>query len=223
MLSKRLEEVLKYINKEDIVADIGCDHGYLGIACLNKGVKFVQLIDNKEGPLSQAKHNLENYDADKYLLTLSDGLTNLNEKINTIVICGMGGELIIEIINNHFELIKKMNKIIIQPNSKQYLVREYCNNHNLNIINESILEDMDKIYEIMVLQYSENNYQKLNEYDLLFGPILRKEKNNIFIKKWENKLKENNKILSIKNDVLDIIKEKEMIEEVLYGKSKRNS
>ena len=205
MLSKRLEEVLKYIDKEDIVADIGCDHGYLGIACLNKGVAFVQLIDNKEGPLSQAKQNLKNYDTNKYLLTLSDGLTNLEKNINTIVICGMGGELIIDIINNHFELVKKMNKIIIQPNSKQYLVREFCNNHNLNIINESILEDMDKIYEIMVLQYSENNHQ---------------EKNNVFVKKWENKLKENNKILSIKNDVLDIIKEKEMIEEVLYGKSK---
>ena len=76
MLSKRLEEVLKYIDKEDIVADIGCDHGYLGIACLNKGVAFVQLIDNKEGPLSQAKQNLKNYDTNKYLLTLSDGLTN---------------------------------------------------------------------------------------------------------------------------------------------------
>ena len=187
---------------------------------MNKGVAFVQLIDNKEGPLSQAKQNLKNYDVNKYLLTLSDGLTNLEKNINTIVICGMGGELIIDIINNHFELVKKMNKIIIQPNSKQYLVREFCNNHNLNIINESILEDMDKIYEIMVLQYSENNHQKLNEYDLLFGPILRKEKNNVFVKKWENKLKENNKILSIKNDVLDIIKEKEMIEEVLYGKSK---
>ena len=42
----------------------------------------------------------------------------------------------------------------------------------------------------------------------------------MFIKKWENKLIENNKILAVKNNVFDIIKEKEMIEEVLYGKSK---
>lgn len=219
MLSKRLQEVLKYINKEDIVADIGCDHGYLGIACLNKGIKFVQLIDNKVGPLSQAKRNLFIYDSDKYLLTLSDGLSLVDSRVDTVVICGMGGELIIDIINNHFETIKRFKKIIIQPNTKHYNVRKYCNENKIEIVNESILEDMDKIYEIMVLRYNENK-ETLNEYDLIFGPFLRKEKNEVFIKKWENKLIENNKILAVKNNVFDIIKEKEMIEEVLYGKSK---
>ena len=48
MLSIRLQQVLKYISSDDYVADIGCDHGYLTIAAIEKGVKFVQLIDNKE-------------------------------------------------------------------------------------------------------------------------------------------------------------------------------
>ena len=60
MVNKRLEIVNKYIDINDTLADIGCDHGYLGIMAINKGVKFVQFIDNKLGPLSSAKQNCVN-------------------------------------------------------------------------------------------------------------------------------------------------------------------
>ena len=59
-MNKRLEKVSELIDKFDLLADIGCDHGYLGIMALNKGVKFVQFIDNKIGPLNQAKKNCQN-------------------------------------------------------------------------------------------------------------------------------------------------------------------
>lgn len=47
MLSKRLNKVLTYINNTDKLVDVGCDHGYLAIEAINKGVKLVQLVDNK--------------------------------------------------------------------------------------------------------------------------------------------------------------------------------
>lgn len=214
MLSKRLKVVLDYIDSNDIVADIGCDHGYLGIACIEKGIKFVQLIDNKEGPLSSAKANLRNYDQNAYELTLSDGLDKVNSNVNTVVICGMGGELIVEILSKHLDIVKKMNKVIVQANTKIPTLRKYLSDNSLNIVNESIVEDMDKIYEIIVFKYDENGC-KLNDLDILFGPCLRKEKNETFNKKWSERLTEYDRIL-INNEVENIRKEKEMIEEVLY-------
>ena len=214
MLSKRLKVVLDYIENDDIVADIGCDHGYLGIACIEKGIKFVQLIDNKEGPLSSAKANLKNYDSSKYELILSDGLDLINNSVNTVVICGMGGELIVDIINNHLDIVKNMKKVIVQANTKINYLRKYLSEHSLKIVDESIVEDMDKIYEIIVFTYEECS-EKLDDFDILFGPCLRKEKNTVFIKKWTERLNEYNRILS--NSYVEEIKnEKEMIEEVLY-------
>lgn len=214
MLSKRLKVVLDYIENDDIVADIGCDHGYLGIACIEKGIKFVQLIDNKEGPLSSAKANLKNYDSSKYELTLSDGLDLINNLVNTVVICGMGGELIVDIINNHLDIVKNLKKVIVQANTKINYLRKYLSEHSLKIVDESIVEDMDKIYEIIVFTYEECS-EKLDDFDILFGPCLRKEKNTVFIKKWTERLNEYNRILS-NSYVEEIKKEKEMIEEVLY-------
>lgn len=214
MLSKRLKVVLDYIENDDIVADIGCDHGYLGIACIEKGIKFVQLIDNKEGPLSSAKANLKNYDSSKYELTLSDGLDLINNLVNTVVICGMGGELIVDIINNHLDIVKNLKKVIVQANTKINYLRKYLSEHSLKIVDESIVEDMDKIYEIIVFTYEECS-EKLDDFDILFGPCLRKEKNIVFIKKWTERLNEYNRILS-NSYVEEIKKEKEMIEEVLY-------
>ena len=61
MKNIRLEKVLSFIDKTDCLADVGCDHGYLAIMAIEKGVSFVQLIDNKKGPLDSAKINLKHY------------------------------------------------------------------------------------------------------------------------------------------------------------------
>ena len=55
----RLNAALDWIDCNDLLADVGCDHGYLAIEALKKGVPFVQLIDNKEGPLNVAISNLK--------------------------------------------------------------------------------------------------------------------------------------------------------------------
>ena len=57
----RLNTVCDLLNSTDTLADIGCDHGYLGILALEKGISFVQFVDNKTGPLNQAKNNLKQY------------------------------------------------------------------------------------------------------------------------------------------------------------------
>ena len=60
-ISKRIEKIIEFIDVLDKVADVGCDHGYLCLGCLEKGISFVQNIDNKIGPLNTAKMNLQDY------------------------------------------------------------------------------------------------------------------------------------------------------------------
>ena len=113
MINKRLEIISSFIDKNDSLADIGCDHGYLGIMALNKGVNYVQFIDNKIGPLSSAKLNCENINNDKIEFTLSSGLNDLNNQVDTIAICGMGGELIVDILKADLNKAKNLKKMIL--------------------------------------------------------------------------------------------------------------
>ena len=128
LLSKRLSKVLDYIDKDDLVADIGADHGYLSLEMLNIGVQFVQVVENKIEPLKRAQLTLKNHENVKY--SLSDGISDLDELINTVTICGMGGLNIVEILSNDLPTAKRLKKIILQANSKLFELREFLNNNS---------------------------------------------------------------------------------------------
>lgn len=220
MKNLRLQTVATYINKEDRLGDVGCDHGYLAIMALEKGVEFVQLIDNKEGPLASAKQNLVIYENGKNIkYSLSSGISDLDPLVNTVAICGMGGELISKILEDDFLTACKVNKFILQPNSKVSFLRRYLNNNKFCIIDEDIVEDASKVYEIIVAKY-DDTFHKYSEKEILFGPVLMKKKHPLFINKWKNKLALNKTILNSlsKDDIKYQIIENsiKIIEEVLY-------
>ena len=134
----RFSQALKYINESDIIADIGCDHGYLGIqAILNKKASFVQFIDNKKEPLNQAWKNIKktNINNNSYELSLSNGLNKIKEDVNKVIIMGMGGELIIQLLSADYDKITSNMTFILQANTKVESLREYLfNNHFIFII-----------------------------------------------------------------------------------------
>lgn len=211
MNNNRLKKVLEFIEPSSHLADVGCDHGYLAIEAIKKGVPFVQLIDNKEGPLNVAINNLRNYEDEcKVVYSLSSGLNSLHEKVDTIAICGMGGELIVQILNEKLDFAKKMKRLILQANSKNSLLREFLLKNSFIITDEAIVLDKEKVYEIIVCNFV--NYSLLyNKKDYWFGPILRKNKDQLFVNKWKNKLSLDMEIL--KNNI-DFEKKKEIEEEV---------
>lgn len=185
---ERLKKIASFIDANDIVADIGCDHGYLiKIAIEENKIKYAYAIDNKIGPLNQAKNNLKCYNNVKFIL--SDGLLNVSSvdlnKINTVVIAGMGGLLINKIINDSLSSFKQINKIILSPHNNIYEVRKNMNNLGFKINDEAIICDETCFYEI--IEYVLGN-EKLNDYELNFGPVLLKNKNKIFYDKWNNYL-----------------------------------
>ncbi len=182
MLSKRLNTVLDYIDSEDKLADIGCDHGYLALYAIYKGVKFVELVDNKQGPLNAAKENLKNVTNKATIIySLSDGLNDIRCEVNTIAICGMGGDLISKIILDNLEMAKKMNKLILEANSKVDILRKNLNQNDFKINDETIVYEKGKYYQIIYASFDPNT-NLLSEKEIEFGPILLKNKTETFIK-----------------------------------------
>lgn len=216
MLSIRLKSILDYLNPDDLVADIGTDHGYLLEACMEKGIKFGQGIENKKGPYDRALLTLQPYiDENKIKLTLCDGLEMLDPMVDTVVIAGMGGELISQIISANIEKAKKLKKLVLEPNIRIYELRDFLNQHYFRIIDETVVEDNNKFYEILVVCYDEN-CQLLNEKEKMFGPILLKSKTPCFINKWNYRIKQINDIFEKNNQTIEeLLNQKQLILEVL--------
>ena len=130
---ERLKTILKYIDNKDIVADIGCDHGYLiKLAIEEKNIIKGYAVDNKHGPLNSARKNLKNYKNVEFIL--SDGLKNVsNTDINCVVIAGMGGMLINSIISDSIDKFNKIDKLILCPNRNIDKVRSFLNENGNTI------------------------------------------------------------------------------------------
>ena len=181
-LDDRLNAVLNYIDKSDTVCDIGADHGYLSLAMLDKGVSLVQVVENKVGPLNNAKNNLKNYK--NVIFSLNDGIENINDRIDTCVICGMGGYTIIDILKAHLERAKKFKKVILQPNSHIEVLRQFLSDYGFKIIDEDLIEIEHHFYHLIVLN-NEFLVKPYNEEEIMFGPCLLKKQPSSLLHKYQ--------------------------------------
>src|SRR5690554_2779581 len=98
MLSPRLAAIAAFISSDDIVADIGSDHGKLPLYLNELGHTYVYASENKSGPYNRLKKEIGTPLNGQIEVALKDGLNDLPPHINTVVIAGMGGELIGEIL-----------------------------------------------------------------------------------------------------------------------------
>ena len=98
----------------------------------------------------------------------------------------MGGPLIVSILEKHPEKLQGVTRLILQPNIHAKVIREWALANNWAIQDEEILEEDEKIYEILVLQRST---MTLSEPEILFGPKLMQRKSPSFIKNGHVKRK----------------------------------
>lgn len=134
------------------VADVGCDHAYTSIYLVRQGVaKEAIAMDLRSGPLSVAQENICKFGlVDKIEPRLSDGLKELQPgEADVILIAGMGGELIIEIINAGEKQVYAAKELIIQPQSELSTVRHYLHTKGFTIVSEDMCEDNGKFYVTM--------------------------------------------------------------------------
>ena len=197
-LSLRLKACLDSLYPLQTVADIGTDHAYLPcIGILTKQIKHAIAADIGKGPLKYAELTINRYQLSKQVeLRLGAGLSVLSPgEVEGIVIAGMGGKLIESILEEDSSLTKSFKRLILQPNIDPHLVRKWLKNNSFQIVEEKIISEDQKYYEIIVAEPTTEiiNY---TEEDLEYGPILRKNPNDqIFREKWEKKLTKIEEIL----------------------------
>lgn len=171
MLDNRLKKIAELVSGEGIACDVGTDHAYLAAELINSG-KCSKVIasDVKEGPLDSARNTVEKYGIqDKVELVLSDGLDNVDlTGVTDIVIAGMGGETIAEIIGNSSADKPENVRFILQPMTKVELLRKKLYEYQYEITGEYAVEDKDKIYVIITAERSDD-WKQLTESDALYG------------------------------------------------------
>lgn len=151
-LSKRMKAVAAMVTSNGILADVGTDHGYVPIALVQRQkIPGAIAMDINKGPLTRAKENIAAAHLEEYIQTrLSDGVEELEPgEADSILIAGMGGELIIHILSEGEKVCKKASELILQPQSDIRKVREYLREHQYKIVDEDMVCEDGKYYPMM--------------------------------------------------------------------------
>ncbi len=165
-LTKRLEKIASLVSEDITLADVGTDHGYIPVFLLeNKIVKRAILSDINKGPLNNAREEIEKRKLEEFTeLRLGGGVSILQaNEVDEIIIAGMGGILISEIIRDGFEVCKAADKLILQPMQAPEELRKYLYENNFEIIDEHIVNEDFRIYEIIEARYSDKTIDDVDE------------------------------------------------------------
>lgn len=181
-LSNRLLAAAGMVTKGNIVADIGCDHAYTSIYLCQEGIApKVIAMDVNKGPLKGAKAHVEDAGLMEQIdIRLSDGLEKLSpSEADTVLLCGMGGLLMIKILSEYPQTTASMKELILQPQSEQGEVRRFLHKQGYRITKEHMLKEDGKFYVMMraVPCAEPQRYEKESEY--LYGKLLLEEKNEV--------------------------------------------
>ncbi len=151
-LSKRLLAVADMVTTGNRVADIGCDHGYVPIYLIEHHISpSVIAMDVNAGPLKKAKEHILQHGLLPYIETrLSDGLAKLlPTEADTLLCAGMGGKLMIRILEEGKNVVPYVKEIILQPQSEIHLVRQYLRQTGFSITEENMIFEEEKYYPMM--------------------------------------------------------------------------
>ncbi|MGL4382707.1 MAG: tRNA (adenine(22)-N(1))-methyltransferase [Bacilli bacterium] len=190
MLDQRLQAISNLVIDAQVLVDVGSDHGYLCIDLVQQGkVKHAYALDVNEGPLANAKANVKRYHQTKNIKCLkSNGLTSVAHlNFDHVVIAGLGGSVIVEILQNNINNLQGAT-IIVQPNINSYALRLFLLSNHYNIIAEEVIFEGNRYYEIIkAIPGASEQYTYL---ELLFGKINLSKRNEILTVIKEQLLKE---------------------------------
>ena len=153
-LSPRLKTILSFVEGK-VLADIGTDHGYVPIiACLEKNIDRAYACDVSPGPLKAAESNIKQYGLENRIFTRCDfGLRAISKEDNLddlcVVIAGMGGMNIIEILNDPANNLN-INRLIVQPQRDILAVKSAIKDMGYSIIDEVTTQDRQRLYTVIV-------------------------------------------------------------------------
>lgn len=196
-LSPRLQTIADFVEKDKIVADIGTDHGYVPVYLLKNGISTKAIAgDVNEGPLKNAKEYIhKNQLSNKIETRLGDGLEVINpNEVDTVIIAGMGGLLIRDILEANKLITDSVDRFILQPMVASDDLRRYLHENGFRILDEKLAREKDRFYEIMVV---EHGYESIdNELYYEIGKKLVENKDELLVDFLNKKVKAIEKILN---------------------------
>ena len=207
--NKRLDFIARFVTADDVVGDIGSDHGYLPLALNKAGHDYVYASDNKSGPFRTLKKATSNLLHGTIEVALVDGIKSLPPNVNTLILSGMGGTLIKDILLAHPENLQNIHKLILAPHKAEHEVRAVLDALNFKIVQEAIIKD-DKFYEVIV---AKRGRESLNAHEIMFGPRHLERKSPLFIAKWSGELTRINNLLA--NEQLNTTRRHALAQEAL--------
>lgn len=204
-LSERLRTVACMVTAGNTVCDVGCDHGFVPVYLVQQGISPRALaMDLREGPLRAAREHVAAYGLENRIETrLSDGLHNYkNGEADTLICAGMGGGLMMRILDEEREKTASFRELVLQPQSEIERFRRYLRESGYLIRDEEILEEDGKFYQVIraagaydrecgkeVLadvtvdgtgEYEEGKSEELCKLEDRYGPVLLQKKTDVF-------------------------------------------
>ena len=202
-LSERLELVLSFVEPGESAADVGTDHGHVPVELVRRTIaKKAVAMDVRKGPLSRATENIA-LAADKIETRLSDGVAKLQPgEADSVVIAGMGGELIIKILENGRHMWDSVKQWVLSPQSEIFKVRRWLFENGFVIRKEDMVLEDGKFYTVMDVRREKDADSEGKTVDpdvlslsedsrMLYGDYLIRTKNPVlltYLKEEEEKL-----------------------------------
>ena len=178
-ISQRLRIVGDFVTQKR-VADIGTDHAYVPIYLHKKGnIEKVIACDINEKPLQKAQQNIKLHHAENKIITrLGNGLQPLQPyEVDSIVISGMGGMLMIELMEQSQYVIKTVKELILCPHLDVTAVRKYLHNIGYSIVDEKMIQEYGNFYTILRAIQGQQKYD--NEIEYIFGKVLLEKRDTV--------------------------------------------
>lgn len=174
-IDDRLKTAAGFVRKGVTVADIGTDHAYLPayIVMNNIAAKAIA-CDLRRGPLRNAEATVHELNlSDRIEIRHSDGLNNISPgEADDIIICGMGGNLITDILSRALWIKDSRYRLILQPQSHAYDLREFLFTNGFSIINETGVRSEGRVYTVIVSQFGPDSDCVFDDIDIYFGKLI---------------------------------------------------
>lgn len=193
-LGKRLQCIHDLVEKDSIVADIGCDHALLSIALIESGTADkCYACDVAVGPLQRAKEAVSAAGlSDKIDVVLNDGIYGLPSDITTIVIAGMGFETIRHILLEGESMWNDARSFVLASHTDIEELRRFLSRHSFVIDDEKIVQERH-FYQI-IKAHHESDASLLSEDEIMFG--VHAYKDPLFLPYWRREKRVCEQILS---------------------------
>lgn len=201
-LSDRLNKLASYVKKGDRVADIGTDHGYIPIYLKQmKIADYIIATDMREGPLGKMQGNLERFlkgNTTGIEMRKGDGLSVLSPyEVDSVIIAGMGGMLMMEILSEEIGKVKTYKQLILQPRNAQEKLRKWLIVNGFEVNDEVLVREGKFIWEILVASPVEYAIVPMTEeqyYDI--GEHLIRKKDPLLREFVQNKIRSEENLLN---------------------------